>query len=360
MVSRSVDVLYGIPLPPSQASRLAHLGRQLGKARISVMVDHVSQLDAVIRLGKEVGYSPGVFLKIDTGYHRAGLPSDGLHKGGLVNRIAELHDSNLLVFHGMYSHSSLSYNDSTPEAALGHLESEIKGCEDALEQVSQLFVQSDEKAAALTISVGATPQIAAAYHLCSRESGSLNAVKTLQATLERIGKKCILEFHAGVYSILDMQQLTTNAKAKAEEYQKEIAITVAAEVVSLYNDQEREQPEALLAVGALGLGREPCAHYSGWGVVKEPASTKATQLQRRLIVTRVSQEHSIVSWESDKEKEKGSDLPPIPLDVGQVVEIFPNHACITGAMYDWYLVIDSDKQEEGSKITDVWVRTGGW
>lgn len=325
---------------------------------MSVMIDHSSQLDAVARLSEELGHAPGVYLKIDTGYHRAGLPPDGLNKGGLVERIVDLHDKDVLVFQGLYSHSSLSYNDSTPEAALENLEGEINGCEAALQEVSKVFADGKGRESDLMLSVGATPQIVAAYHLRSGGAIKSEAVRRLEATLAR--RKGRIEFHAGVYSILDMQQLTTNAKAKADEYQKEIAITVTAEVVSLYNDRERDQPEALLAVGALGLGREPCAHYKGWGVVKESGLLKEGQFARRLIVARISQEHSIVSWEYDKENGKGSDLPPIPLEVGQVVEIFPNHACITGAMYDWYLLVDSDKDEKASKITDVWIRTSGW
>lgn len=54
------------------------------------------------------------------------------------------------------------------------------------------------------------------------------------------------------------------------------------------------------------------------------------------------------------------DLPPIPLEVGQTVRLYPNHACVTSAMYGWYLVVDGHDNEAQSKITDVWVRASGW
>ena len=40
-------MLYGVPLPPSQAVRLGHLGKTLGPGALSVLIDHVDQLDAV-------------------------------------------------------------------------------------------------------------------------------------------------------------------------------------------------------------------------------------------------------------------------------------------------------------------------
>ncbi len=36
----------------------------------------------------------------------------------------------------------------------------------------------------------------------------------------------------------------------------------------------------------------------------------------------------------------------------------PNHACVAGAGFGWYLVVDSD--QGGDEIVDVWVRWRGW
>jgi len=43
------------------------------------------------------------------------------------------------------------------------------------------------------------------------------------------------------------------------------------------------------------------------------------------------------------------------LEVGQKVRIWPNHACISGAGFGWYLVVDG-----GDEIVDVWPRWRGW
>jgi D-serine deaminase-like pyridoxal phosphate-dependent protein len=47
------------------------------------------------------------------------------------------------------------------------------------------------------------------------------------------------------------------------------------------------------------------------------------------------------------------------LRVGQVIKIYPNHACVTGAYYGWYFVVDSDLDGEAAKVVDVWVRARG-
>jgi D-serine deaminase-like pyridoxal phosphate-dependent protein len=42
------------------------------------------------------------------------------------------------------------------------------------------------------------------------------------------------------------------------------------------------------------------------------------------------------------------------------VKIWPNHACIAGAGYGWYLVVDSEREGNEDEIVDVWVRCRGW
>ncbi|KAM0512070.1 hypothetical protein ACHAPE_009218 [Trichoderma viride] len=358
---RSVNILYGIPLPPSQVDRLAAIARQLGRGTISVMIDHTSQLSHVARFAEQASFPAGVYLKVDTGYHRAGLPPSGLNKDDLVSKLMELDNQGTINFIGLYSHSSLSYNDSTAEQAMANLKGELSGCLDALEENARLFSSDRE----ITISIGASPQVTSIENLVGPEGKLSEGAQTLKQTLHNVvtGRHCgfrtRLELHAGVYSVLDVQQLSTNSRAHFGDYEDEIAVSVMAEICSIYNDGERQQPEALLAVGVLGLGREPCAAYEGWGIVDRDAYSPDTpNPDRRLIVKRVSQEHSIVSWGLINEQGDGDSQHPIPLQVGQTVRIYPNHACITGALYGWYYVVDSS--ENGERVVDVWERANAW
>ncbi|UNI24304.1 D-serine ammonia-lyase [Purpureocillium takamizusanense] len=360
---RNINVLYGIPLPLSQVGRLADLGRKLGRGSISILVDHIAQLIPVSRFFEQAGFPVDVYLKVDTGYHRAGLPPSSINKDELVVRLMQLEGEGKLRFVGLYSHSSLSYNDSTPKEAMANLEGEINGCLDALCSNAHMFPKGKD----ITISVGASPQVTAVQNLMAPEDNIFEHTERLRKTMQKVingypaGLSTKLELHAGVYSVLDVQQLSTRARVQLGDYEDEIAISVMAEVCSIYNNGERRQPEALVAVGVLGLGREPCAAYEGWGVIHRDAYSPGAKPNRRLIVSRVSQEHCIVSWERGAGAEIQGSLPPIPLEVGQTVRIYPNHACITGALYGRYLVVDSssDGQDE-TRVVDVWTRASGW
>ncbi|OAA73478.1 Alanine racemase [Cordyceps fumosorosea ARSEF 2679] len=325
---RQVNILYGIPLPQSQISRLAAIGLQLGPKSLSVLVDHADQLKFVSRFHDEANFPAGVYVKVDTGYHRAGLPPWGLNKDSLLSDLVTLDAKGIVDFVGLYSHSSLSYNDSTPAQAMANLEAEITGCMDAMATNHGLFPENKS----LVISVGASPQVSAVENLLDEDSELSPAAQSLRAVMQFVaggtqhGIRTSLELHAGVYSILDVQQLSTRCRAKLGDYEDEIAISVVSEVCSVYNNGEREQPEVLVAAGVLALGREPCAAYKGWGVVDRSTFPPKANANRQLIVSRVSQEHSILAWDSSSNDASGGQ---IPLTVGQSIRIYPNHACIT-------------------------------
>ena len=67
------------------------------------------------------------------------------------------------------------------------------------------------------------------------------------------------------------------------------------------------------------------------------------------IVGRVSQEHGTVAWMGNGKEANGE------FELGQKLRIWPNHACIAGAGFGWYFVVDG-----GDEIIDVWPRWRGW
>jgi D-serine deaminase-like pyridoxal phosphate-dependent protein len=343
-----INILYGIPLVPSKVPHLAKLAKDLGPDSISVMIDHPDQIHFLTEFASIAGFPACVFVKVDTGYHRAGLPPVSLNKNGLLAKLASAEESGSARLLGLYSHSSLSYSATTAEEAMGHLLSEIRGCKDALNRWVSLLPKRE-----LVISVGATPQVTSSNNLVSGACTSSAQREELMALLRDPcpgnEAKVKIELHAGNYPVLDMQQVSTNARVGAGRLEEEIALAVVAEVCSVYNDGERERAEALLAAGTLALGREPCPSYSGWGVLSDWG---LKGVEDRLVVDRISQEHAVVSWEGGKEEE-------IPLKIGQVVKVYPNHACVTGAYYGWYFIVDSDEDPSASKIVDVWIRGRG-
>lgn len=345
-----INVLYGIPLVPSHIPRLAAQATQLGEDSITVMIDHPDQVQFLQQFSSITKFPACVFVKVDTGYHRAGLPPISLNKNGLLEKLAEAETANHARLLGLYSHTSLSYSANTADEAISYTIQEIQGCKDALARWLHLLPDRE-----IVISIGATPQAVSSHNLVEAEGASSSRADELKALLRApADSKFKIELHAGNYPVLDVQQTSTHARVAAGKLEDEIAMTVVAEVCSVYNDGERRKPEALLAAGTLALGREPCAAYPGWGVLSSwrLGDAAAVQGEARLVVDRISQEHAIVAWEKQA-REK------IPLRIGQVAKIFPNHSCVTGAFYGFYFIVDSDRDPGASKIVDVWVRGRG-
>ena len=68
-------------------------------------------------------------------------------------------------------------------------------------------------------------------------------------------------------------------------------------------------------------------------------------------VSRVFQEHGVLELDADYALE---DFP-----IGTRLRVFPNHVCMTAAMYDCYHVVDSDIGD-GTEIVAIWPRVNGW
>lgn len=345
--------------------RLSEVGKQLSPGSVSVLVDHCDQLKHLGVFKEATGYPLHVFIKIDTGYGRAGVVTESSQFRQLLSHL--LNDSDIsshAKFSGLYSHSGHSYAGNTPSQAIDMLVKEIESLAQASTHLKSLH--NDLLNQSLTLSVGATPTATSVQNLIHaadgdratgyREDNALGrCIRTVKANHD------ILELHAGVYAFLDLQQLATQASPSAANPSAglglsitDIAFTVLAEVVSFY--EERNTPEALIAAGTLALGREACKSYQGWGIVSSwGIGSSRLKGHSEWQIGRISQEHGIlnkiVGFHSDAET----------LSVGQKLRIFPNHACVAGALFGCYIVVDSDlPQSRNDEIVDVWVRCRGW
>jgi D-serine deaminase-like pyridoxal phosphate-dependent protein len=96
------DILFGVPIAESKLSRLFELQQKLD-GHIRIMVDHVEQIHQVEKFvdAAENNFPKlSTFLKLDTGYHRAGVPCD---ERGVQVAMAVIR-SPALDFFGVYSH----------------------------------------------------------------------------------------------------------------------------------------------------------------------------------------------------------------------------------------------------------------
>lgn len=287
------------------------------------------------------------------GTRRAGVELSSEMLRSLLRGIqaAELKTKGKVFLKGFYCHAGHSYGVSGTNEALGLLRAEVATGTRAVGFAVAEFGLSGESQREWIVSVGATPtaMVTVAVSANPRDVGDLvDGFNYLIGDLN-----CKIELHAGVYTMLDLQQLSTHVIPSPRELGvADIAISILAEVVSIYPGRgEDGRDEALVSVGTVGLGREPGKDWAGWGAVSnwglapEPGAGAASE--SGWIVGRISQEHGILT-----EKEKGAGEK---LEVGRKLRIWPQHACIAGSGHGWYFVVDGD-----DFVRDVWVKWRGW
>ena len=353
---RKCDLLYGFPLNKSAVKRLVAIARAIGLSNLSVMIDHVDQLGWVREIHEQLGGKSSsqvnLYVKVDIGAARSGVVEGTAACGDIVDALEHLHYFN---FVGLYSHAGHSYGGNSRSEAISYLNQEFE----ALLSMTKIFPIKDFSN--FTLAVGATPTTTALRNLTSSsqtpgdEDTSLQALNRTLADIKET--KCQIEMHAGVYPLLDVQQLATHALHENDLNWDNLGLTILTEVASLY--LERHPPEALIVAGVLALARDPCKAYPGWGILSPwncPDHTKfdgSPEEHKGWQVAKVSQEHGILRWtgkEDDWEK----------MEIGQRLRIWPNHACIAGAGFEYYLVVDSRREGKEDEIVDVWVRWNGW
>lgn len=354
---KEVSVLYGLPVSPSAIPRLATIARILGSGTVGLFVDHPDHIKVLEQVNDHVwpGKIP-VWVNVDVGYHREGVAAGSKQLSDIANAFK---DARKAIVAGLYTHMGHSYASSSPEEALKFMSEEILGLEEGGRSFLSSTGQDINGGQKVVLSLGATPTATSIQNL----SEDTAAAKEYRSTIERVQQSFDVEFHAGVYPVMDMQQLATRARPQQSPTSgqsllsfSDLGFCILVEVASLYFDRG-DKPEALVAAGGIVFGREPCKSYPGWGVVTPwPAASGQTydpECDRTgWIIGRISQEHGNLSWEGPQDNFR-------KLELGEKLLVWPNHACIAGVNFGCYLVVDSDKPDP-DRIEDVWVRWRGW
>ena len=143
--------------------------------------------------------SINVLIKIDTGYHRAGVSTDSSAIGKIV---AAASDRCSIV--GIYSHLGHSYSSNSPREALAFLKTELTEAVEGANAVKSHISKAGAKdpGANFLITIGATPTATATQTALATDEG-----REVLDLIASIKKNFDFEIHAGVYPVLDMQQL---------------------------------------------------------------------------------------------------------------------------------------------------------
>jgi len=249
-----------------------------------------------------------VFIEIDSGAGRAGLPYPALP--GLLDIARVLHAAPGVELAGVMTHGGHSYHQSSVDGIAAVAEQERLAIVTAAEKIRAAGIPCP------IVSAGSTPT---ATH--SRNFTGLT------------------EMRPGVYCFNDLDQEFIGSCGAGD-----LALSVLASVIGHYPHRN----QVLIDAGALALSKDISAQEFqpkvGYGTIADPPAMD-------MAVVDCSQEHGFVA--SDH---------PIPygnLPVGSRVRVLPNHACITAAAYDRYYVVDSEL-DGGKTVVDTYDRINGW
>ncbi|KAK7694708.1 hypothetical protein QCA50_001896 [Cerrena zonata] len=323
------DILYGLPVAVNKVADLTALAEVLARsgASVRILIDNPEQIKFLEEFANKSGSTRkwSTFMKVRAGDKRAGLDPSSPEFRVLLELAIE---SPIIEVFGFYCHAGGSYSSTSQGEASKYLSSEVNAVNDAaglgLSILEQDGKQQDKQH--FILSVGSTPTA----HAATVESrAKLNALLN--------GR---LELHAGNYPLLDLQQLHTSMIDRSRIAQK-----VLATVVSYYPGRGADgTDEALCDAGAIAMSKDT-----------GPSGSFGEVVGKTWKLGRVSQEHGILTRD-------GATTPADAdkLDIGEVVQIVGQHACLTLAAYPWYYVVDSSDGSNPSVVADVWVPWKGW
>jgi len=281
------DLTWAFPLDRAHiphVQRIAHTG-----VTLRVILDDLDTAKALAGSGLHV------WLKVDCGYHRAGV--DPASRYGLEVARA-LSAERGLTFDGILSHSGHAYRtrDKAEAAQIAEQERQVMVWFAELLRTDGLPVRG--------VSVGSTPAMSAAKDLTG-----------------------VTEARPGNYIFYDRTMVLIGCCEP-----RDVAVSVLATVVS-------HQPGAthfVVDAGALSLSKDLGPTHLGietaFGEVKG---------HPELAVASVSQEHGVIRAAAPAAIEG-------KFKVGEQIEIIPNHSCLTEAHFDEYVVI------QGDRVMDRW------
>lgn len=282
------DITWAFPVP---LTRLAEARTVAGRARLGLVVDSGEAVAALERFGHPFH----LWLKVDCGYHRAGV--DPCADASLELARA-LHDSTVLRFSGLLSHSGHAYHARSRSEMAVTAEDERRVMAAFAARLREAGIHVPH------VSVGSTP--------------AMSVVERLDG---------VDEARPGNYAFYDYTQTVLGSCAGAD-----CAVTVLASVVS-------SQPGARHSVvdaGALALSKDAGpehAPHRTMGEIFDDYGSGRLRADMRLVS--LSQEHGVVN----------ARLP-----VGERVRILPNHSCLTTACFDEYHVVRGDEVVDRWKI----------
>lgn len=277
---------------PVNLLEIPHINRLSAGVKLNVLVENK---EAASALAKQITHALGVYLKIDTGYHRTGISSS---KTGVIQTVLSQIDLNRkLAFKGFLSHTGQTYTArSSNEIFSFHFDALLK-----LKSLKQRFKKNYPD---IEISLGDTPSAT----LCTNFNG-------------------VDELRPGNFVFYDLMQQNLGVCSMDD-----IAVRMVCPVVSKHNSRN----EIVIYGGAVHFSKESITNINGkpmYGRIVIVKNGEKILLDPLNYVSRLSQEHGILKVTQNQFKN---------FEVGDLVEIIPVHSCLTANLMGNYLTTDGE------------------
>jgi len=296
------DLTYAVPPAPARLARLAELAH--GVERLNLLLDHPALVEPLAAAARAAQVTLGVFLKVDSGLHRAGLHPFDPQLEALAARLAA---TSHLEFRGLLTHAGQAYHCRSWEEVRQVARQEREVMVALAERLRGRGIEVRE------VSIGSTPTVVAAENLAG-----------------------VSEIRPGNYLFFDAFQAALGSCTLAD-----CAFTVLATVVGSYPQRRA----AVIDAGALALSKDEGARQldpePSYGI---PLPVDASGPLPHLRLTSLTQEHGLVTVA------EGGATPSI----GQRLRIVPNHSCLAAALFDRFWVV------RGTSVLAEWRPVRGW
>ncbi len=283
------DITIALPVNLRQIESLTTLARTI---HLGLLVESVESA-AVLR--QRLSGFADVWIKVDVGAHRTGLPWD--HPEAVRAVIAEVQRTPNLALRGLLTHAGHTYQAGS------------------LAEVEQIYARTRQRlnllrsaagSGDLEISVGDTPACSIVQDLSGVD-----------------------EIRPGNFIFYDAEQFLLGSCPWDQ-----VAVAVACPVVALHPERE----EAVVYGGAIHLSKDFLTYdnHPAYGLVALPESNNWGPMIPGAYVRSLSQEHGVLH------------IPAEPLShllVGDLVFVVPAHSCLTVAALGRYRTL------EGQTIT---------
>ncbi len=258
-----------------------------GRIKLNLLVDSEQILSI---LNQQLKYQVGMWIKIDTGYHRTGVSWEDFDT--LQSLGEKIRTSPLLDFHGLLTHAGHSYRAKSLDGIRKIHEETVSRMLSAKDYIEDIGIESCE------ISVGDTPTCSLADDFTGVD-----------------------EIRPGNFVFYDLMQEKLGSCAE-----NEIAVAVACPVVGKYKDRN----QIVIYGGAVHLSNANMLDRNRkqiFGYLTSFQNGTFGPINKNAPVVSLTQEHGIVSVDNELFNE---------IDVADFVFVFPVHSCLTCNLYKEY------------------------